>query len=199
MFTSAASLQAQDKGFTALFDGKDLNGWTKAQENEATFSVKDGAIVAHGERCHLYYTGAFGNHDFKNFELRVDVMTLPVSNGGIYFHTAYQEKSWPNKGFEAQVNNTHGDWRRTGSLYEVDDQKEQLAPDNKWFTERIVVQGAHVVIYIDDKKAADWTQPDDWKGTKDFAERRIDHGTIALQGHDPKSTVYYKNIRIKIL
>ena len=199
-FTEAAeSKDNPEKGFTSLFNGKDLTGWTKAKENEDTFSVKEGAIVANGPRCHLYYTGPFGNHDFKNFELRVDVMTLPVSNGGVYFHTAYQEKGWPAKGFEMQVNNTHGDWRRTASLYEVEDVREQLAPDGKWFTERVVVEGKHVVIYVDDKKAVDWTEPDDWKGTKDFVERRIDHGTIALQGHDPKSTVYYKNIRIKLL
>lgn len=197
IFTAAAA--AQEKGFISLFNGKDLTGWTKAQENEYTFSIKDGAIVANGPRCHLYYTGTFQNHDFKNFELKVDVMTQPVSNGGIYFHTAYQEKGWPAKGFESQVNNTHGDWRKTGSLYEVEDQKEILAQDGKWFTERIAVQDKHVTIYVDDKKAAEWTQPEDWKGTKDFAERRVDHGTIALQGHDPKSTVAYRNIRIKIL
>jgi hypothetical protein len=32
-------------------------------------------------------------------------MTTPGSNSGIYFHTIYQEASWPEKGFEVQVNN----------------------------------------------------------------------------------------------
>jgi hypothetical protein len=39
----------------------------------------------------------------------------------------------------------------------------------------------------------------DWAGTKNFPGRRIGSGTIALQGHDPGSTVDYKNIRIKPL
>ena len=203
IFSLAASakdgVEKPEKGFTVLFNGKDLTGWTKAKENEDTFSVKEGAIVANGSRCHLFYTGKVGKHDFKNFELKVDVMTLPNSNGGVYFHTNYQEQNWPSKGFEVQVNNTHSDWRRTGGLYAVEDQKEQMAQDGKWFTERIVVQGNHVTIYVDNKKSAEWTQPDDWKGLKDTPERRIDHGTVALQGHDPKSTVYYKNIRIKML
>ena len=38
-----------------------------------------------------------------------------------------------------------------------------------------------------------------WNGTHDFVGRRLNPGTIALQGHDPNSTVYYKNIRIKPL
>jgi hypothetical protein len=40
------------------------------------------------------------NHDFKNFEFRAEVMTTPGSNSGLYFHTAYQESSWPTKGYE---------------------------------------------------------------------------------------------------
>ena len=102
-----------EKGFKPLFNGKDLTGWTKAKENETSFEVKEGSIVANGKRCHLYYTGPVSGKapSFKNFELKVDVMTRAVSNGGIYFHTAYQELSWPEKGFEVQVNNSHGDWK----------------------------------------------------------------------------------------
>ena len=37
-----------EKGFKSLFNGKDFDGWTKAKENESTFSIQDGAIVANG-------------------------------------------------------------------------------------------------------------------------------------------------------
>lgn len=188
-----------EKGFTQLFNGKDLTGW-KVNENNDTFSVKDGAIVAHGNRSHCFYVGNVGKHEFKNFELMVDVMTKPNSNGGIYILTEYQDKGWPGKGFEVQVNNTfNSDPRKTGSLYEVSDVKEQVAQDDKWFTEHIIVKGNNVKVMVDGKQVVDWTQPADWKGTSDFAGRRIAPGTIALQGHDPNSTVYYKNIRIKLL
>ncbi|MCX6595182.1 MAG: DUF1080 domain-containing protein [Acidobacteria bacterium] len=200
---SMAALLAADKpekGFTALFNGKDLTGWEKAKENEGTFAIKDGAIVANGPRCHLYYTGPFKNHEFKNFELKVDVMTQAKSNGGIYFHTGYQEKGWPDKGFEVQVNNSHGDWRKTASLYMVQDNKEAVAEDGKWFTEHIIVQGDHVQVFVDGKKITDWTQPAGFKGpNKDMVGRFLQSGTFALQGHDPGSTVAYKNIRVKPL
>jgi hypothetical protein len=191
-----------EKGFTSLFNGKDLTGWTKAKENEATFYVKDGAIVANGPRCHLYFTGNVKGKpaaEIKNFELKVDVMTLPKSNGGIYFHTAYQENGWPNKGFEVQVNNTHTDWRKTASLYQVADNKDEVAKDNAWFTEHIVVKDKLVTVFVDGKKVTEWTQPNDWKGTQGFTGRVLDRGTIAFQGHDPGSTVMYKNVRIKLL
>ena len=187
-----------DKGFKSLWNGKDFTYWKKAAEYEDTFKINDWAIVAKGPRAHLYYVGKVGKHDFKDFELKVDCMTLPVSNGGIYFHTVYQEKSWPDKGFEVQVNNSHGDWRRTGGLYAVADQKEKLAEDGKWFTEHIVVKGNTVKIYVDGKLSSEWTQPEGWVHPQ-FKDRKLSSGTFALQGHDPKSTVMYKNIRVKIL
>jgi hypothetical protein len=194
-----APLAAAEKGWTSLFNGKDLTGW-KVNENTGTFSVKDGAIVANGPRSHCFYVGDFQNHNFKDFELKVDVMTLPGSNGGIYIQTEYQDQSWPAKGFEVQVNNTYKtDPRRTGSLYQVKDNEAEVAKDNKWFTEHIIVKGDTISVKIDGKPLLEWTQPADWQGTKEQPERRIRAGTIALQGHDPGSTVYYKNIRIKPL
>jgi len=200
MLGSLFAADKPEKGFVSLFNGKDLDGWTKSKENEDTFQVKDGAIVANGKRCHLYYTGKIKGKpaDLKNFELKVDVMTLPVSNGGVYFHTTYQETGFPDKGFEVQVNNSHGDWKKTGGLYNVQDNKEPFK-DNEWMTEHIIVQGKRVQVFVGDKKVSDWTQPDDWTGPKGNAGRVLTSGTFALQGHDPKSTVMYKNIRVKRL
>lgn len=198
MLVALAPLSAAEKGWTPLFNGKDLSGW-KANENVGTFTVHDGAIVAHGERSHCFYIGDFHDHSFRNFELKVDVMTLPGANGGVYIETEYQDEGWPGKGFEVQVNNTYNtDPRRTGSLYEVKDNAAEVAKDNKWFTEDIIAKGNTITVKVDGKLVARWTQPADWAGTKDFPGRRIGPGTIALQGHDPKSTVYYKNIRIKV-
>src|SRR5262249_37563018 len=141
---AAAPMLCAQSGWVSLFNGKDFTGW-KVNENTATFSVKDGAIVANGERSHCFYVGPVGNHDWKDFELKVDVMTKPNSNGGIYFHTEYQEQSWPEKGFEVQVNNTHRDPIKSGSLYHVKDigmdVVSKIVKDDEWFTEHIVVKG----------------------------------------------------------
>ncbi len=155
--------------------------------------------MAKGNRSHLFYTGPVKDHKFTNFELKVDVMTRKGSNGGIYFATEFQETGWPSKGYEVQVNNTHSDWRKTGSLYAIQDVKEQLAKDDEWFTEHIIVQGRHVLISVNGKTVVDYTEPANAERTPDMKGRLIAPGTIALQGHDPNSTIYYKNIRIKPL
>jgi hypothetical protein len=196
-----ARLQAE-QGYTELFNGHDLTGWTPG-DNPKTWSVvhqgAEGAIVTHGPHSHLFYTGDFHNHAFKDFELKVDVMTRPGANGGVYIQTALQP-GWPNKGFEIQVNNTYKtDPRKTFSIYEVKDVHEQLVPDNEWFTEDIIAKGDTITVKYNGKVLVEWTQPAGWKGTSDFSERMIGTGTIALQAHDPGSVVYYKNIRIKPL
>src|ERR1700759_2470233 len=156
------SIKTISPEWVPLFDGHSLNGW-KVGENAATFSVKDGEIVVHGPTAHLFYEGDYKNHDFKNFELKVDVMTYPGANSGIYFHTEYQESSWPEKGFEVQVNNSHTDWKRTGSLYDVVNIKETYVRDMEWFTEYVKVDGKHVVVKLNDKIVVDYTEPEDLK------------------------------------
>lgn len=185
-----------EQGFKTIFDGKSLNGWKIANENQNSWSIKDGALVAHGERSHVYYVG--DEKPFVDFELKIDVMTEPGSNGGIFIHTQYQETNWPKYGYEVQVNQTQKDWRKTGSLYAVQDVKEQLVKDNEWYTYHIIVKGKHITIKVNDKVAVDWDEPADQKRSAELT-RVLDNGTFALQAHDPNSIVRYKNIRVKRL
>ena len=117
-------------------------------ENQETFRVEDGLIVAHGPRSHLFYTGPVAEHDFKNFELEVEAMTTPGSNSGVFFHTEFQEEGWPARGYEAQVNNSHTDPRLTGSLYAIEDVLEKRVRDNEWFVERITVRDRRIIIQV---------------------------------------------------
>ena len=197
VLTSSVTAPAKKK-WISLFDGKTLNGW-KVGANAETFKVEDGAIVVNGKVAHLFYDGAAGNHDFKNFELKLDVMTMPGSNSGVYIHTQYQESSWPKKGYEVQVNNSQGDWRRTGGLYAIQDIKEPPAKDNEWFTMHIVVKHKNIKISVNDKLLVDYTEPENAVRDKGMEGRLLSSGTIALQGHDPKSKVLYKNIKLKLL
>ena len=188
----------QDAKWISLFDGKTLDGW-RASEHPGTFSVEDGKIVVHGPRAHLFYEGPVENHDFKNFEFKAQVMTTPGSNSGMYVHTRYQEEGWPSQGYEVQVNNSHTDWRRTGSLYGINDVKEQVVPDNEWYTEHIIVRGKSVTVKINGKTVVDYTEPDNLERKEGDEARRLSSGTVALQGHDPDSKVYYKDIMVKPL
>lgn len=202
--TAAAS--AAD-GWTSMFNGKDLSGWKAnvATENRpaGVFSVKDGELIVSGGRAHLFYVGADGDAKFKNFEFKAKVKTTPDSNSGIYFHTQFQEKGWPSAGYECQVNATHSDRKKTGGLYAVADVMDN-APhkDDEWFDYAIKVEGKHIVISINGKVTTDWTQPEDWDPAKKLSNmpgRKLGEGTIAIQGHDPKSVIHYKDLFIKAL
>lgn len=189
---------AVEPGFTSLFNGKDFTGWKVS--NPESFRIENGAIVANGSPGHAYYDGEFRNHTFRNFELKVDVMTKANSNGGIYVLTEYLEKGWPAKGFEVQVNNTYArDPIKSGSLYQVVNVTDPPAKDDEWFTEHIIVKGDTITVSVNGRQLVEWTQPADWQGVRGTPGRRLAPGTIALQAHDPGSTVHYKNIRIKPL
>lgn len=223
----AAEAPQPEEGFVSLFDGKTLNGW-KVGENADMFQVRDGVIVMECPAttqtpAHIFYVGKVGNHDFKNFHLKVDVMTFPKANSGIYFHTKYQESGWPSSGVECQVNNSHVDWRRTGSLWALKNiswgpetppknNKEAVAvlpkplvTDNVWYTEEVICQDGQITVKLNGKTVLEYTvsQADTQHKIPNNTGTWLPRGTFALQGHPPMpgqiSKACFKNIRVKIL
>ena len=222
----AADTPQPEEGFVSLFDGKTLDGW-KVGENAEVFQVRDGMIVMecpatnHGP-AHLFYVGDVSHHDFKNFDLKVDVMTFPAANSGIYFHTKYQEAGWPKFGIECQVDNSHGDWRRTGSLCGIrniswgpetppENNKEDVTilpkppvTDNVWYTQEVIYQDGLVTVKLDGKTMFEYRIPDaDVEHKLPTGATWLPRGTFALQGHPPMpdhiSKACFKNIRVKVL
>jgi hypothetical protein len=222
----AADASPPEDGFVSLFDGKTLDGW-KVGENAAVFQVRDGMIVmecpaTNHSPAHLFYVGNVDGHDFKNFDLRVDVMTFPCANSGIYFHSKYQEAGFPKCGIECQVDNSHSDWRRTGSLWGIRniswgpeappaDNRETVTilpkpevTDNAWYTQEVVYQDGLVTVKLNGKTMFEYRVPDADAGHKlPTGSTWLPRGTFVLQGHPPMphqiSKVCFKNIRVKIL
>jgi hypothetical protein len=187
-------------GWYSLFNGKDLKGWKASEDNPDTFKVIDGDIVAHGKVCHLYYAGPVNHANFKNFEWKCEIMTKPGSNSGMYFHTKYQPSGFPKTGIECQIDNSHKDPRRTGSLYQLKDiMNDSPAKDNEWFTQTVIVDGNHITVKIDDKVVNEFTWAKDFKREGSFAHNLLGSGTFALQGHDPGSEVHFRKIMVKPL
>jgi hypothetical protein len=181
---------AEDKdGWISLFNGKNFDGWKIGDAKQGKWKIENGNIVANGPRSHLYTI-----KEFKNFEFKAEVMTTPGSNSGIYFHTKYQETGFPNTGYESQVNVSHGDPVKTGSLWGVVKLYETPAKDNKWWEQHIIVRGQNIVVKINGKTVLDYTEP---KGVQ--GGRKISSGSFALQAHDPKSVIYYRKLRVKPL
>jgi hypothetical protein len=173
----ALLLPAQNDGWINMFNGKDLTGW-KANEKPENWKVENGAIVGRGDRSHLFWmVEQCGNCEFK--------ATGKISKGGnsgMYFRAKFEE-GWP-QGYEAQVNTSHTDPVKTGSLYSFVKVFDKLVPEEEWFTQHIIADGNHIVIKVNGKTTADYV---DEKNTHS-------KGYLALQQHDPGSVVMYKDL-----
>lgn len=193
---------AVEEGFVSLFDGKTLDGWTPQEKELAeVFKVQDGAILANGKFTHLFYTGPVNNHDFKNFELRLEFKMGEHSNSGVFFHTQNPGKGKVTRGYECQIcgQSYAKDPRKTGSLYAIEDVKQCIARDNQWSTYVIRVEGKRITLIVDGKTTVDYTEPENPKREKGREGRILSRGTFALQAHDPGSSVWFRNVRVKVL
>jgi hypothetical protein len=196
LLTSGTRADEKAGEWKSIWDGKTLKGW-KASENKDSWKMEDGALVCHGERSHLFYVGE--DQPFQNFEFQCEVMTTPGSNAGIYFHTKYQERGWPRHGFECQVNVSHSDPKKSGSLYGVVDVANPSLKDNEWYTTYIRVEGKHIIIKINDVTTVNYTEPEGKEAFSGDFERRLGSGTFALQAHDPDSRVLFRNLKVRRL
>lgn len=205
LFTSAVAAVAAGEapkpdadGWYSLFNGKDFDGWKKTEDSPDTFQVVNGEIVVKGPRCHLFYAGPVCDANFTNFEWKCEVMTKRRANSGMYFHTKYQADGWPAQGIEVQVNNTHGDPIKTGSLYGIKNvMNNSPAKDNEWFTQHVIVNGRHVTVKVNDKVVNEYEQPE--TPPSELGDRLVGSGTFALQGHDPGSEIHYRKVLVKPL
>jgi hypothetical protein len=109
-FTIAA-VQAEDAKWISLFNGKSLEGWEKVGKQESVWAVKDGEITGSGPASMLVCTKG----PYKNFRYRAEIKINDGGNSGLYFRTT--AKPGFTDGYEAQIDSTHKDPIRTGSLY----------------------------------------------------------------------------------
>lgn len=188
---NALTESEQKDGWKLLFNGKDLTDWQVDKWNPESISVEDGAIKCHGKPSMVYYSGE--GKDMKDFHFVADVMTKPGANGGIFFHTKYQDKGWPI-GHEAQINQTQKDPVKTGSVYVVKKNLEAPAKDNEWFRYEIIVKGNRVETKVNGKTVVVYEEAANVEGN-----RKLSKGTIGIQAHDPGSVVLVKNIKVKAL
>ena len=59
--------------------------------------------------------------------------------------------------------------------------------------------GDHLDVLVDGKVTVDYTEPTPPNRRKGREGRVVSSGAFALQAHDPGSTCWFKNIRVKVL
>ena len=181
--------------FVPLFDGETLSGWTPndlgdgaGEGEEARWLVlPDGTLTgAEGAKHgHLFSPRSYGN-----FHYRAESNINDGGNSGMYFR-ARKGRRWP-AGYEAQVNSTHRDRQRTGSLYGITRVYEQHVPPATWFTQEVIAQGDHIIIKVNGKVTTDVVVPEGHKS-------HYKNGHFAFQFHDPTCRVKYRNVEVREL
>ncbi len=202
---AAAVLPAADEKWTELFNGNNLEGWTPS-EHKTSWSVREGMLTADGPRSHLFYNGPVHGANWRNFELEVETLARPLCNSGVYFHTAYQEKGFPEKGFEVQINNTatgEGSYlerKKTGSLYGLRNVYKQFIADDQWFKMHVLVRGKNVQIRLNGMLVVDYIEPTPPVIPQAAEKQRfLDRGTFALQCHNDGSVARFRSVRVRPL
>ena len=222
-FAGAAEPKPEE-GWISLFNGKDFTGWkmvdppsgefkllkevknddgkvtafigvTKKDAKEVTlWEVKDGMIVGGGPASHI-----FTEVEADDFQYRVEAKINDKGNSGQYFRT----KMGPGfpAGYEAQINATHGDPIRTGSLYpdgrtKLGESKKEITVMNtaahqaeEFFTQEVIANGDRIQILVNGKQTIDFKDPN----------KTHTKGHFALQGHDPGSVMTFKKVEYKPL
>lgn len=198
---TADDASSADSGWTALFNGKDLTGWMIYPKGDGLkriaidWKVENGILIGSGPANHLFSQRG----DYTNFHYRVEAMINEGGNSGQYFRTQFGP-GFP-KGYEAQINSTHRDPVKTGSLYPAFDPKlpaevrkkiiinDKLHQPDEWFTQEVIALGNHIVIKVNGKTTVDFV---DEKNT-------FPKGHFAIQQHDPGSMIKIRKIEVKEL
>jgi hypothetical protein len=182
-------------GFVPLFNGKDLTGWKTHPSQPGNWRVENGILIGSGPglTSHLYTQRG----DYKDFHLRVEARINDGGNSGLIFRTEFGPEFPANNprflsGYEAQINSTHGDPNKTGSLYvggggAMVSIRESPVPADQWFTEEVIAQDNHIIVKVNGKTTADFTDE----------KRRHRRGLIALQQHNPETVAEFRKIEIK--
>jgi hypothetical protein len=208
------TLTAAEKkaGWKLLFNGSNVAGW-RAYNNKPfdSWEVVNGQLHCKSanvkQRADLITA-----QQYDNFELQVDWKVDKGANSGIIYRVL--ETSGPSyeTGPEYQLIDDEGyaeklqDWQKSGSDYAMHPPSELAAkPAGEYNHTKIVVKGAHVEHWLNNKKVADfelWTsewdqlkQKGKWKDAKDYGMAK--KGYIALQDHG--GGIWFKNIKVRKL
>src|SRR6185503_9266085 len=131
----SATTIAQDGSWVPLFDGKSIDGWTVLElgneKGKSHWDVKDGMIEGTGLPSMLFSPRG----DYKNFRYRAELKINDGGNSGMYIRTP--KEATFTKGYEVQVNSTHRDPIKTGSVYTFVHLYKQLVPPDTFFTQEI--------------------------------------------------------------
>ena len=188
------------EGFTPVFNGHDLEGWTG---DGGGYAAEDGKIVVHPERAggNLYT-----KKEYTDFVLRFDFKLTPAANNGLGIR-APREGDAAYAGMELQILEDGSPvywslkpYQYHGSIYGVvPARRGVLRPPGEWNSEEVTVKGRRVAVVVNGEAVVDADiDAASAGGTRDHKDHpglKRESGHIGFLGHG--SIVEFRNIRIK--
>jgi hypothetical protein len=182
-----------------LFNGKDLSGWEHV--GAGRFVVEDGALKTEGGMGLLWYKG----RKIGNATLRVVFKTTgPRDNSGVYIRFP-EEPGDPwyavHNGYEVQIDASGDDWHSTGSIYSLSKvSKRAQKPAGEWNTLDIRMKGNETVVVLNGEIVNQYREGQEVPPRQAWHEPvrgpRAEYGYIGLQNHDPRTSVYFREISV---
>ncbi|MFM8634428.1 MAG: DUF1080 domain-containing protein [Planctomycetia bacterium] len=185
---SPGNMACAEDAWTPLFNGTSLADWEKVGNQASVWEVVDGEIRGSGAASMLVCTKG----PYKNFRYRAEIKINDGGNSGLYFRTT--RKPGFTDGYEAQIDSTHTDPIRTGSLYGMNHVYKQLVKPDTWFTYELQVRDdvwrgknvTRIKVTVDGDELYEYL---------DFAST-FKQGYFAFQQHDPGSTVSIRKVEV---
>jgi hypothetical protein len=155
---------SSETGWTTLFDGKSLDGFTKV--GDANWRVEDGMIVADKGNGFLVT-----KTDYKDYEIRAEFWVEADSNSGIFIRCTDAEKIGAETCYEVNVWDTRPDPSYgTGAIVNVAKVNPMPHAGGKWNTFDITAKGSSFTVVLNGQKTVDGAQ-----------DAKLANGKVALQ------------------
>lgn len=200
LLTAASLALAAEGGWTAIFNGRDLSGWTQ-KNGSAKYHVEDGCIVGtsvpHSPNSFLCTT-----RDYADFELEFEVLVDTELNSGVQIRSASQADYQNGRVHGYQVEIAVGGF--SGGIYDearrgkflnaepVSEAVRGLLKAGEWNRYRVVCLGDRIQTWVNEVQVTD------------LRDAMTARGFIGLQVHgvgdrtDPL-TVKWRNLRLREL
>ena len=182
-----------------IFNGKDLTGWKGHPQSKSVFTVTPmGHLNVKNGRGQLETDASYGD-----FVLQLECISYGKHlNSGIFFRCIPGETT---NGYESQIHNGYRDDDRTkpidcgtGGIFRRQNARRVVPNDFDWFYKTIIAEGPHLAVWVDGYQVSDWTdtRPPHKNPRRG---RRLEPGTIMIQGHDPTTNLSFRRLRLSKL
>lgn len=192
MFLPAQS-QTTDPGFTSLFDGKTLDGWTIRNGPDSAFYVSDGSIVVHE-------SGGFpawlrSDKQYENFDFHCEFFIKGWMDSGIYFHAPeHGRNTWCGvKVHIFQSQDAVPKPESMGSIFPlIAPKKVNVRSKGEWNSMRILMDWPKLQVWTNDEMIHDLNVEDDPE-----LKLRLRRGYLGLESLS--YPIRFRNLKIREL